>query len=100
MNKEEFNKSLKDFLEQKTYIVAYRSNYDSARKFNNELINYIQSLQQRVNQLETNIDEALKTTKELYEEGVEWHWDNGSLEMYVLDLLSILERGKDVKDKR
>jgi hypothetical protein len=58
-------------------------------------LNVIDDLIVYINQLETNRDEALKTTKELYEEGVEWHWDNGSLEMYVLDLLSILERGKE-----
>ena len=42
----EFEKSLNKFLEKETYIVAYRSNYDSAREFNNELINYIKELQQ------------------------------------------------------
>ena len=51
-----------------------------------------------INQLETNIDEALKITKELYEEGVSWHWDNGALEEYVLELLSILEKGKEMEE--
>lgn len=41
MNEREFKESLDDFLNEKTYIVAYRSNYDSARDFNKELINYI-----------------------------------------------------------
>lgn len=65
---------------------------DTSYKFDEmeatEILDYI-------NQLETNRDEALKTTEELYEEGVEWHWDNSVLETYVSDLLSILERGKE-----
>ena len=69
-------------------VDSYKNKYERA----NEL--YLDT-SKKLNQLETNRDEALKTTKELYEEGVEWHWDNGSLEMYVLDLLSILERGKE-----
>ena len=59
MNKEEFEESLSDFLEEKTYIVAYRSNYDSAREFNNELINYIKQLEDNWNELKKE-NEKLK----------------------------------------
>lgn len=41
----DFKKCLDDFLNNKTYIMSYRSNYDSAREFNNELISYIKDLQ-------------------------------------------------------
>lgn len=52
----EFEKSLNKFLEKETYIVAYRSNYDSAREFNNELINYIKDLQQENQKLKGVIE--------------------------------------------
>ena len=51
------------FLEKETYIVAYRSNYDSARQFNNELIDYIKQLQQEL----TNYKEENKKLKDNYE---------------------------------
>ena len=57
MNKEEFNKSLSKFLEKETYIMVYRTNYDSAREFNNELINYIKQLQQENKQLKEELEE-------------------------------------------
>ncbi len=41
----DFKKCLDDFLNNKTYIMSYRFNYDSAREFNNELISYIKDLQ-------------------------------------------------------
>lgn len=57
-NEETFEESLNDFLEEKTYIVVYRNNYDSAREFNNELINYIKQLKQE--------NKELKEWKELH----------------------------------
>lgn len=59
MNEEEFKKSLNSFLEEKSYIVAYRSNYDSAREFNSELINYIKQLQKQNAELIKTKNEAL-----------------------------------------
>ena len=59
MNEEEFKKSLNSFLEEKSYIVAYRSNYDSAREFNSELINYIKQLQKQNAELIKTKNKAL-----------------------------------------
>ena len=44
MNKE----SLEEWLNDETYIMAYRFNYDSARDFNEELKQYVKDLQNRV----------------------------------------------------
>lgn len=60
---EEFKNSLNKFLEKETYIVAYRSNYDSARQFNNELIDYIKQLQQENQQLKEKVKQ-LKLEKD------------------------------------
>jgi hypothetical protein len=85
MNKEEIEKMTQ---EERIRQLEWSDPYEFSYSYAYYLLDYI-------NHLETNIEEALKTTKELYEEGVEWHWDNSVLETYVLDLLSILERGKE-----
>lgn len=59
MISEEFKNSLNKFLEKETYIVAYRSNYDSARQFNNELIDYIKDLQQENEELKDKIEKTI-----------------------------------------
>lgn len=51
---EEFELKLQQFLNNQVYIMAYRFNYDAARIFNDELIDYIKSLQQENKQLKDN----------------------------------------------
>lgn len=41
------------------------------------------------------LDEIREITKELYEIGVEWHWDNGAMEDYVKEILQILDKVKE-----
>ena len=100
MNKEEIKEAL-EIIKEPITVNCIDYKYFTQEQYNKLVSVYenaqwlIDLLEKTANQLETNIEEALKTTKELYEEGVEWHWDNGILEMYVLDLLSILERGKE-----
>lgn len=69
---EEFKKSLNKFLEKETYIVAYRSNYDSARKFNNELIDYINNLQQENHQLKDRIEKSNRVYGKHEKDGTLW----------------------------
>lgn len=38
------------------------------------------------------LNEIRECTKELYEIGVEWHWDNSAMEDYVKEILQILDK--------
>lgn len=49
------NEAIEKFLNNETYILAYRDNYDSARTVNQELIDYVKQLQQENQQLTTKI---------------------------------------------
>lgn len=63
----DFKKCLDDFLNNKTYIMAYRSNYDSVREFNDELISYIKDLQ-KYKSLYENEKEHTDTLKRIIDE--------------------------------
>ena len=69
----DFKKCLDDFLNNKTYIMSYRSNYDSAREFNDELISYIKDLQKYKSLYENEKDhtDTLKRIIKKIEEYIE-----------------------------
>ena len=74
----DFKKCLDDFLNNKTYIMSYRSNYDSAREFNDELISYIKDLQKYKSLYENEKDknDTLKRIIKKVEEYIEELYDN------------------------
>ena len=58
------NESIEKFLNNEVYILAYRSNYDSAREVNQQLIDYIKDLQKQ----NTELKEENKKIKETIQE--------------------------------
>lgn len=101
----DFKKCLDDFLNNKTYIMSYRSNYDSAREFNDELISYIKDLQ-KYKSLYENEKEHTDTLKRIIKEvkeNLEKHlnarsYGNHKYELfdrkYLEDLLDLLKEIK------
>lgn len=57
---EEFKECLNEFLNNKTYIMVYRFNYNSAREFNKDLILYIKQLQKENRQLKEKLEASEK----------------------------------------
>lgn len=100
MNKEEFELKLQQFLNNQVYIMAYRFNYDSARIFNDELIDYINLLQQENQQLKNNWDKLKEYIKENsfnFEDGCGYVMHDVKI-VYcddVLDKMQELEKGND-----
>ena len=87
---EEFKECLNEFLNNKTYIVAYRSNYDSAREFNKDLILYIKNLQEE-NQ---SLKEQLKQKEDIIKKAKNWI-DNHDIDD-SWELLEVLDnKGSD-----
>lgn len=67
------NEEIEKFLNNEEYILVYRSNYDSARQVNQELIDYVKRLQQENQQLKEKISclQGLITNKIMVSEGYE-----------------------------
>lgn len=51
------SEEIKEFLDDKVYVLVYRSNYDRASEANQKLIDYIKNLQQENQQLKNVIKE-------------------------------------------
>lgn len=81
---EEFKESLNEFLNNKTYIVAYRSNYDSAREFNKDLILYIKQLQEENQKLKEDILFCLKSVKQEMEMSIDSRTKQEMLSCYQI----------------
>ena len=65
------NKEIKEILDawkNKKYILAYTSNYDSAREQNEKLLNYITNLEQELKQTQELALEHQRINRELREE--------------------------------
>ena len=58
---------IKAFLNNETYILAYRSNYDSAREVNQMLIDYVKGLQSQLKAKEEAEKEFIKYLEEKIE---------------------------------
>ena len=90
MNKEEINKAIL------TLEVLIDCNKEDGTYYNAqkewEALEVFKKLQQKVNQLETNRDEAYLIVKEIYDER---ETTGRYPTRYIDDLLEILERGKE-----
>lgn len=51
------SEEIKEFLDDKVYVLVYRSNYDRASEANQKLIDYIKDLQRKNQQLNNIIKE-------------------------------------------
>ena len=79
------NEGIKKFLNNETYILAYRNNYDSARELNQQLIDYVKNLQNR-------IDKAIEYINDLYFDFYDYECDQLIVGKYMVnDLLDILK---------
>ena len=97
---EEFKNSLNKFLEKETYIVAYRSNYDSARQFNNELIDYIKQLQQELTDYKERNEKAIEYNKQNIKD-IKSFYRPTSDAIYSGDcLIDIAEQNIEILDKK
>lgn len=103
----DFKKCLDDFLNNKTYTMSYRSNYDSAREFNNELISYIKDLQKYKSLYENEkehtdtLKRIIKKIEEYIEENTEFKKSTfyGLPDYYVFkgDIENVLNLLKEIK---
>ena len=83
------NEGIKKFLNNETYILAYRNNYDSARELNQQLIDYVKNLQNR-------IDKAIEYINDLYFDFYDYECDQLIVGKYMVnDLLDILKESGD-----
>ena len=83
------NEGIKKFLNHETYILAYRNNYDSARELNQQLIDYVKNLQNR-------IDKAIEYINDLYFDFYDYECDQLIVGKYMVnDLLDILKESGD-----
>lgn len=57
------SEEIKEFLDDKVYVLVYRSNYDRALEVNQKLIDYIKNLQRENQQLEQE-NQQLKKQKD------------------------------------
>ena len=95
------NESIKKFLNNEVYILAYRSNYDSAREVNQNLIDYIKDLQQERNKYKSIIDEAIELRKEFLDvnENQLIVFENNELIVFMNKLHDILNKVGDSNER-
>lgn len=55
------SEEIRKFLNNETYILAYRSNYDSAREVNQKLIDYVNDLQKQNAELKEELEKQFKS---------------------------------------
>ena len=72
------NEGIKKFLNNETYILAYRNNYDSARELNQQLIDYVKNLQNR-------IDKAIEYINDLYFDFYDYECDQLIVGKYMVN---------------